>query len=286
MAIRINNTTVIDDSRNFIGVGLTVTGAISAGSTTGTAGQVLQSTGVGVTWATSTGGGGSGEFNTGITSTSQLYPLSYDTTVFTFPSTAGRRYIIESINAANISDGERNIIAALNYNDNGRKVHLAYNVPMVSGGSVELLKQPHIANPSDFITMWTNDENYYGKSGAVEVYMTYSEVSDENYFGVGVSTVGIATTALTGIFTSTTYPSVIQSIHLTNRTDDGDYPVSIQITNGTSTSYLAKDLLIPRYATVEICDRPKRLETNGVIKVGLAVTSSIDISISGKKITG
>ena len=285
MAIRINNTTVIDDSRNFIGVGLTVTGAISAGSTTGTLGQVLQSTGVGVTWATATAGG-SGEFNTGITSTSQLYPLSYETTVFTFPSTAGKRYIIESINAANISDGERNIVAALHYDDNGNEVHLAYNVPMISGGSVELLKQPHIANPSDFITMWTNDENYYGKSGVVEVYMTYSEVSDEDYFGVGVSTVSIATTALTGIFTSTTYPSVIQSIHLTNRTDDGDYPVSIQITNGSSSSYLAKDLLIPRYATVELCDRPKRLETNGVIKVALDSTSSVDISISGKKITG
>ena len=281
MAIRINNTTVIDDSRNFIGVGLTIAGAISAGSSTGTSGQVLQSTGVGVTWGSA---GGSGEFNTGITSTSQVYPLAYETTVFTFPSTSERRYIIESINAANISDGERNIIAALNYNDNGDKVHFAYNVPMVPGGSVELLKQPQVANPSDFITMWTNDENYYGKSGAVEVYMTYSEVTDTNYFGVGVSTVSIATTALTGILTSTTYPSVIQSIRLTNRTDDGDYPVSVQITNGTSTSYLARDLIIPRYATVEICDRPKRLETNGVIKVGLAVTSTIDISISGKKI--
>ena len=277
MAIKINNTTVIDDSRSFI------PSTISAGSTTGATGQVLQSTGVGVTWVTSSGGG-SGEFNTGITSTSQVYPLAYESTVFTFPSTAGKKYIVESINAANISDGERNIIAALNYNDNGDKVHFAYNVPMVPGGSVELLKQPQVANPSDFITMWTNDENYYGKSGAVEVYMTYSEVSDENYFGVGVSTVSVATTALTGILTSTTYPSVIQSIRLTNRTDDGDYPVSVQITNGTSTSYLARDLIIPRYATVEICDRPKRLETNGVIKVGLVVTSTIDISISGKKI--
>jgi hypothetical protein len=280
MAIKVKNIIVIDDNKQFI------PSTISAGSTTGTTGQVLQSTGVGVTWAIATGGGGSGEFNTGITSTSQLYPLSYDTTVFTFPSTSGRRYIIESINAANISNEEGNIIIALNYNDNGRKVHLGYNIPVVSGGSVELLKQPHIANPSDFITMWTNDINYLGKSGLMEVYMTYSEVSDINYFGVGVSTVSIATTALTGIFTSTTYPSVIQSIRLTNRTDDGDYPVSVQITNGLSTSYLVKDMLIPRYATVEICDRPKRLETNGVVKVGLSTTSTIDVSISGKKITG
>lgn len=47
MAIKINNTTVIDDSRQFIPE------TISAGSTTGTSGQVLQSTGTGVAWADS-----------------------------------------------------------------------------------------------------------------------------------------------------------------------------------------------------------------------------------------
>jgi hypothetical protein len=57
MAIKINNNIVIDDGKNFTGAGLTVTGistfssAISAGGTTGTSGQVLQSTGAGVTWA-------------------------------------------------------------------------------------------------------------------------------------------------------------------------------------------------------------------------------------------
>jgi hypothetical protein len=283
MAIKINNTTVVDDSRNFIGVGLTVTGAISVGSSTGTSGQVLQSTGVGVTWVTSTSGG-SGEFNTGITSTAQLYPISYETTVFTFPSTAGKKYIIESINASNIFNEEINLIAALHYNDNGNKVHFAYNVPFPLGTSAELLKQPHIANPSDYITMWSNDINLLGKNDAMEVYMTYTEVNDINYFGVGISTVSIATTALTGILTSTTYPSVIQSIHLTNRSDDGDYPISIQIGNGSSTSYLIKDMVIPRYSTVEICDRPKRIEKDGIIKVSVGQVSTIDISISGKKI--
>jgi hypothetical protein len=279
MAIKINNTTVIDDSRSFI------PSTISAGSTTGATGQVLQSTGVGVTWVTSSGGG-SGEFNTGITSVTQLVPTGASSTVFTFPSTSGKRYIIESINASNVSSDEINLIAALNYNDNNKEVHLAYNIPVVSGGAVELLKQPHIANPSDYITMWTNDEFYYGYNGAMEIYMTYTETSDTDYFGVGISTNGITTTSLVGIFTSSTYPSVIQSIHLTNRTDDADHAVSVQITNGVSTSYLVKNLLIPRYSTVELCDRPKRVETNGVIKVSVNTTSTIDVSISGKKITG
>jgi hypothetical protein len=44
MAIKINNTTVIDDTRSFI------PNTISDGSSTGTSGQVLKSTGTGVTW--------------------------------------------------------------------------------------------------------------------------------------------------------------------------------------------------------------------------------------------
>lgn len=49
MAIKISNTTVIDDSSNFIGVGLTAT-KIYANGTVGTAGSVLASTGTGIQW--------------------------------------------------------------------------------------------------------------------------------------------------------------------------------------------------------------------------------------------
>lgn len=285
---------------SFRGDGSQLTGVVSgvelkqAGSSVGTAitqinfasGATLTSASSGVSTVT-IAAGGSGEFNTGITSTRQLFPLSYESTMYTFPSTAGKRYIIESINVANVSTAntEVNIIGAIKYADNTNHVHFAYNIPIVSGGSVELLKQPHIANPSDYITMWTTGTSYIGITSAVDVYMTFTEQSSTDYFGVGFSTVGLALTSMTGIFTSTTYPSVIQSIHLTNRKDDADYPVSVSITNGTTTSFLAKDLVIPRYSTVELCDRPKRLEIGGIVKVGLGTTSTIDISVSGKKIT-
>jgi hypothetical protein len=57
MAVQISGTTVIDNNRYVLGIGLTVSGistfsgAISVGSSTGTSGQILQSTGTGVTWA-------------------------------------------------------------------------------------------------------------------------------------------------------------------------------------------------------------------------------------------
>lgn len=50
MAVKINNNTVVDDSRNFIGVGLTITGRLYANTASGSSGQVLTSTGSAVQW--------------------------------------------------------------------------------------------------------------------------------------------------------------------------------------------------------------------------------------------
>lgn len=230
------------------------------------------------------GDGGSGEFNTGITSSVQITPLGYESSVFTFPSTVGNYYIIESINVSNVAVGntEVNIIASI---DGGEKTYIAYNVPIVSGGAIELLKQPMVANPSDVLKVWATDYSYAGIANGTQMYLTYTKKEGTDYFGKFASTVSIASTAPTAVYTSTTYPSVIQSIHLANRTDNGDYPISVSITNGVTTSYLAKDIIVPRYATVELLDRPKRIEVDGVIKVAVGQTSTVDIIISGKKIT-
>ena len=232
----------------------------------------------------------SGEFYTGITSSVQITPLSYETSVFTFPSTAGKQYVIESINVANVDTSVGvgttvNIIASIEDATAGEQTYIAYNVPIVNGGVIELLKNPIVAGPSDVIKMWTTNENYIGVNTAAEVYMNYDEFTSTDYVKTFASTVSIATTDVTGILTSTSNPTVIESIHLANRTDTGDYPVSVRITQGTSTSHLVKDLLIPRYSTVDILDRPKRIETNGIIQVKVEQTSTIDVIVAGKKIT-
>ena len=236
------------------------------------------------------GGGGSGEFNTGITSSVQITPLSYETSVFTFPSTSGKQYTIESINVANVDTSVGvgttvNIIASIEDATAGEQTYIAYNVPIVNGGVIELLKNPIVAGPSDVIKMWVTNEGYVGTNNAAEVYMNYSEYTSTDYVKAFASTVSIATTDVTGILTSTSNPTVIESIHLANRTDTGDYPVSVRITQGTSTSHLVKDLIIPRYSTVDILDRQKRIETNSVIEVKVEQTSTIDVIIAGKKIT-
>lgn len=267
MAIQIGGTTVIDNSRNIINV-------VGIGSTT----SILYGDGSNLTGIKA---GGSGDFNTGITSTVQINPVGFASTAFTFPSTAGKRYVLESINVSNVSTySEINFTGSVNFN-NGQDVFYAYNIPIINGGSVELIKNPIVVNPGDALEMYTLDNNLIGISSIAQVYVAYSE-QNTSYFGTGV---GIATTATVGVFTSTGSPSTIETIRVTNRTDAGGYPVSVSITNGITTTFLVKGLIVPRYASVDICDRPKRIEAGGVIRVQTDVPNTIDVFVSGKTIS-
>jgi hypothetical protein len=238
------------------------------------------------------GSGGSGDFNTGITSSVTFSPLGYATTAFTFPATSGYQYIVNSINVANTSDQvgigtSINIIASVTDPEGkNEETYIAYNIPIANGGLVELLKNPFVVGPSDKLTMWTTrGSDYVGLSSVAQVYLNYSSEESTEYIVSFASTVSIGDTGPVGIFTSSTYPSNIQSIHLANRTDDGDYPVSIGINNGVSTFFLCKDLIIPRYATVDLIAQQKRIEIDDVIEVTVGVTTSIDVIIAGKQIT-
>ena len=117
---------------------------------------------------------------------------------------------------------------------------------MATGGMVELLKNPIVAGPSDVIKMWTTNGNYVGVNNAADVYINYSEFTSTDYISKFASTTTINSTSTITLYTSTSNPTVIEKIGFANRTDIGDFPISIKITNGTSTSYLAKNLIIPR----------------------------------------
>ena len=143
-----------------------------------------------------------------------------------------------------------------------------------------------VLNPSDRIAMRATDYDRDGISDAVQVYISYEVSDNTDYFGIGVGTVSIASTSPTGIYTSSTTGSVIQSIRLANRTDSGSagYPVSVTVTVGLTTTYLIDDLIVPKYATVEILDTPKSIPTDATLKVIVDQTETIDVQVSGIKL--
>ena len=130
--------------------------------------------------------------------------------------------------------------------------------------------------------MWSTNGNYVGVNDALDVYVNYTTETSSDYVSVFASTTTINTSEAT-LYTSSG-ATMLEKIGLANRTNTGDHTVSIKITQGTTTSYLAKNLIIPRYATVDLLDRPKRIENAAKLEVEVGSTSTIDVIVAGKKI--
>jgi hypothetical protein len=91
MAIQISGTTVIDNSRNFIPV------TIEAGSTVGTAGSVLSSTGSGIEWIK--GGAALTVLNSNATlKTGNVYVLNTSGLVLTLPASPSTGDAVDILN--------------------------------------------------------------------------------------------------------------------------------------------------------------------------------------------
>jgi hypothetical protein len=269
------------------------------------------------------GGGGSGTFDVGITSSvyvsvtsgiatgiggggittanSQLY-RNNDIFIgpgigFSFPSTAGNDYVVESIHVTNIFSNELYLSARQDYfqsSNNWLNIPIAQRVIVPYQGSAELLEQPIIASPQDilrFQALAGVGTTAAGVDGGLDAFITYSTKTDTNYVGVG-STVASSTGA--EVYRSTTYPSVIQSIRLINYNLSIDIDASVSIyrggtaggivTTGVRQGYLAYNLTVPKNSTIELCDKPKYLNVNDTIVAFGSTINSLAVCVSGKKI--
>ena len=220
------------------------------------------------------------QFNSGMTDRLHYVPGPALDTALTFPSTSGKAYIIESIRVANVDTSVGvgttvNIIVSLN------DTYIAYNIPINNGGTLELIEQAIVAGPSDVIKMWNTNTGYAGVSNATNVYMSYSTKDDPNsrYFSTKSAGISSDTTSVKTFTANAT----LESINIANRTDSGDYPVTVSIVTGSTTSHIVKDLVVPKYGAIELLDRQLVVLSGDIIKVSAGTTNTIDVIISGKE---
>ena len=113
--------------------------------------------------------------------------------------------------------------------------------------------------------------------------MEYKE--DTDFWDAQVDVTSAAT--MTDLYTSTTNPSVVQSILLAN--DDGSNDVKARVvwTDGSNNiqSYLCYDMVIPAKATVELCEKPKYLAAGYKLRGYANQADRLEITASGKQIT-
>lgn len=140
------------------------------------------------------------------------------------------------------------------------------------------------------------------EDGALQVTVVYQSSTDTSYLNGTGTVVGIVTTTPTtpGVTSTTpsvyygtglTYPSIIQSIRVTNISDGaiypgGDYPVSVGIGNSdTVFSWLAYNMVIPKNSSIELCEAPKRIGIGQSIFASSPIPGVIEIQVAGKQKT-
>jgi len=282
---------------------LDVNGSVAIGASiydsngsSGTDGQVLSNVaGIGVSWVDggAAGGGGSsdgGDFNSGITTTKYASASNdidgFTAIAVTFPSTAGRTYLVESIHVTNITAGDLYITSRIDY-DGGENVPFTNKVLIPEQGAIDIVDESIICNPSDNIRLAAY--NGIGVTAAgilngLDCFVTYTEKTDTNYIGIGSTTKSAFTDET--VFTSNTNPSVINTIVLTNNSDVADLDVSVSMFRGGTIrqGYFVYNLTVPQNSSVQILPKAKRLNATDTIVVNSSSTS-LGINVAGKYIT-
>ena len=264
-----------------------------------TTGQVLKYNGsVWVNDTDSTGGGGSGDggtFNTGIT-TSLYHSVTSgigansteDNNIFigpgvayTFPATAGRRYLVESIQLSNITTQDAYVVARHDFNG-FTDVPMAQRVIVPYRGALELLEHPIVFNPSDELRLQAMDglaSTANGLSNAVDAFIVWTEKSDTAYIGTGAT----ITTSDQSIYTASSQ-TVIETVSISNFSLTADRNVSVSIFRGVSRlGYLCKELTIPKNSVIDVIEKPKYLAIGDKIAVNvLSGEDQVSCRIAGK----
>jgi hypothetical protein len=167
----------------------------------------------------------------------------------------------------------------------------ALSIPMTRPATVSLAS-----------TILSFTEVVVPEDGALQVTVVYQSSTDTSYLNgtgtvVAISsnttsvTAGLSTIPVAYYGTGNTYPSIIQSIRVSNISDGlvypgGDYPVSVGIGNSdTIFSWLAYNMVIPKNSSIELCEAPKRIGIGQSIFATTNTPYAIEIQVAGKQKT-
>ena len=218
--------------------------------------------------------GGSGQFNTSISGATQYDVTASMATAYTASATATIRTVVHSIHICNISASEVTISGEMQ-----TSFSFAHTIPVPAGSAVELLKQPKVLGPSETIELQASS------SSALEATIIVEEKEDTALWDAQVELTSGAT--MTDLYTSSSYPSVVQSILLANVDGSSDVKARVVWTDGSNNvqSYLVYDMTVPADATVEICEKPKYLATGYKLRAYANQANRLEITASGSQIT-
>jgi hypothetical protein len=217
--------------------------------------------------------GGSGQFNTSISGATQYDVTTSMATAYTASASATIRTVVHSVHICNISASEATISGEMQTN-----FSFAHTIPVPAGSAVELLKQPKVLGPSETIELQSDT------SSALEATIIVEEKEDTALWDAQIALSSAATD--TDLYTSSSYPSVVQSILLCNNDGTNDVKARVYWSDGSNNvqSYLVYDMVVPADSTIEICEQPKYLATGYKLRAYANQADRLEITASGSQI--
>ncbi len=218
--------------------------------------------------------GGSGQFNTGISGATAYAITDSMATAYTASASSDYRTIVHSIHVTNITGSEVTVSGEIQ-----ASFSFAHTIPVPAGSSVELLKQPKVLGPSETIELQAS------ATSSLQATIIVEAKEDTDLWDAQVDLTASAT--MTDVYTSTSNPSVVQSILLANDDGTNDVKARIAWTDGSNTvqAYYCYDMIIPADSTVELCEQPKYLPSGYKIRAYANQADRLEVTASGKQIT-
>lgn len=218
-------------------------------------------------------GGGSGLFNKNINSS-----IGYElTTTMSTALTLTADAVIHSIILTNIGNGAITADGDLTPSG-GSAIGSFLGIPLPVNSSVEILKKPMVVKTGDVISLKAS------ASSSAYAVIVYETTTDTAYKRTSAK----ATTTVSTLYTSTGYPSVVESVKVANiDTGLADHAITVKLTNSSDVvkGYLANNLIIPSGSTVELCENAKYMETGDKITIQSTFNNAISAFVSAKSIT-
>jgi hypothetical protein len=220
-------------------------------------------------------GGGSGLFNTSITNSINYLATNTlaNAVVFTAKSILHSVYITNINSAGNANVG---VTATINF------APLLWNMPLPYRSSFEALKKPKIVNAGDSLRVQGLIQGV-GANSNVHATIVYEEISSGTYTGIN-SNIAVAS-ANVDVFTATG-ASIIESVMVSSTNNLGNVPVTVTITDSSNViqGYMAYTLLVPIGATIELCEKPRRIATGHKLQAYTNAANAIAIFVAAKAV--
>jgi len=247
---------------NFVGSGVSVTHEYNATAGITTVNLFVEA---------AAGGGGSGQFNTGITSSLGYAVTNSMATAYTAADTV----VVHSIHVTNIDGTDSADISGQLYSG---QYSIAYTVPVPAGSSVELLKQPKVLNTGETIQLQASVNGDLHATISLE-----PKTGDTTYIGVGADITSAAT--YTDLWVATA-DAVLQGILLSNDDGAADVKANVVWTDGSNNiqGYYTYEMIIPADATVEVLEQPKFLPNGYKVRVLANQANRLEAILSARTI--